>query len=349
MEVSRKLQLTGFRLGLILVLFTVNPLTAGAIEPDTLFRSDEVIKMELRSDFSGIIGDRTEFQEYQDAELIYFLKGRKPVSIRVMIMARGNFRRNPDNCAFPPLFINFRNGEVRKTIFENQEKIKLVTPCQDEKDLIEEYTIYKMYNRVTDMSLRARLVKMLYFDTGENRRLFERYSFFLEDPDRAALRVKAKVSSIIPDPAELDRENYKKMSVFQYMIGNIDWNIGLKKNIIILKPEDPSKQPYAVPYDFDFSAYVDAGYSVTSGTSEDITKTRRVYQGICFNQYELISTLDLYRKLRVSFESIIQNQKYLQNTDKKKLIRFLDDFYSQIDNDQLIRQVFSGTCQTIKP
>lgn len=333
------------RMAFILMLLLWTTFSLNAIKPDTLFRSEEIIRMELRSDFSWIIGDRTEFQEYQDAELIYFVKGKKTVSLKVMIMIRGNFRRNPDNCEFPPLLINFKKAEVRNTVFENQEKIKLVTPCRNEEDLIDEYTIYKMYNKVTDLSLRTRLIKMTYFDTGKNKKLFEKYSFFLEDADRAASRVNASVSKMKVSTNELDRENFKKMSVFQYMMGNLDWNIEMGKNIILFRPDDASLNTCAVPYDFDFSAFVDAEYSVTSGLREDNIKSRRKYQGICFNKYELISTLDLFRKLRPSFEALINDQRELSSGARRKLISFLNGSYEEAADEDSLFQIFQNVCQ----
>lgn len=326
------------------VLFIISSVSAVAYEPDTLFKSDEVIKIELRSDFSRIIGDRTEFQEYQDAELIYYTKDRKSVKIQVMIMARGNFRRNPENCDFPPLFINFKKSAVRNTIFESQDKLKLTTTCQEEEDLLEEYIIYKMYNNVTDMSLRVRLVEILYFDTGNNRKLFEKYSFFTEDPERAALRVDATVEKKAITPSELDRENFKKMSVYQYMIGNSDWQVSDGKNIIIMQPKGLSGKHYAVPYDFDFSVFVGAKYSIPKGLDEDMTTTRKVFKGLCYSNSEFIGVFDLYKKLRVSFESIIKKQKGLSIDAKDRLILFLNDFYTVIDNNEIAKQVFQAPC-----
>jgi hypothetical protein len=323
--------------------------SAIASEPDILFRSDEVVKIELRSDFSKIIGDRTEFQEYQEAELIYYTDKKKPVSLQVMIMARGNFRRNPDNCSFPPLYLNFKKSEVKNTLFDNQDKIKLVTPCQGEEDLLEEYIIYKMYNEVTDMSLRARLVKVQYYDTGENRRLFEKYSFFLEEEERAARRVDADIAENKEyTPTELDRENFKKMSVFQYMIGNIDWNISSGKNIIIMQPEGHAGKPYAVPYDFDFSAFVDAKYTIPKGLPDDIRTSRKIFRGACFLPSEFYAIFDFYRKLRPSFESIINKQKDFTAGNKNQLLLFLGEFYSVINNEQLVKEVFLGNCDTLE-
>jgi len=329
---------------LVLTLINISANLCAA-EPDPMFVSDEVIKIELRSDFTKIIGDRTEFKEYQPAELNYQLKGGNKITLAVMIKARGNFRLNPDNCSFPPLMINFENSNTDNTLFVNQGKLKLVTPCQEEEDLLEEYVVYKMYNLVTDMSLRARLAKISYYDTGTDRKLFTRYSFFIENEDRAAERINSEIIEKEINPAEVDRENFKKMSVFQYMIGNIDWNVPAMKNIILMRPEKKDKNPYAVPYDFDFSAFVDAKYTIGKGLKEDIMTSRRVFLGICLTLVEYNTVLELFRKLRPSFEFEIKRHKAISDPAKEKLIVFLNSFYKVINNDTLSKQVFLGPCQ----
>ncbi len=140
-----------------------------AEEPDTLFKSDEVIRIELRTDFSAIQKDRLKTPEYHDGELIYYSSTGDTISSDVKVMARGNFRRDPSICNFPPLLVNFKKKEVENTLFENQNKLKLVTPCETEQDVIKEYTVYKLYNEVTDLSMKVRLAKILYFDTSDNR------------------------------------------------------------------------------------------------------------------------------------------------------------------------------------
>jgi hypothetical protein len=328
----------------VLYIFCISA-NLSADEPDPLFMSDEVIKIELRSDFTRIIGDRTEIKEYQPAELEYQLKKGNRVILPVRIKARGNFRLNPDNCSFPPLMINFENSNTSNTLFENQGKLKLVTPCQDEEDLLEEYVVYKMYNLVTDMSFRTRLVIISYYDTGTDKKLFTRYSFFIENEDRIAKRIDSEIIEKEITADEIERENIKKMSVFQYMIGNIDWNITAMKNIILMQPEKGERNPYAIPYDFDFSAFVDAKYTLHKGLEEDKMESRRVFRGICLSIVEYNTVFDMFRKLRPSFESEIIKHKAISDESKEKLIIFINSFYSVINNDTLRKQVFLSPCQ----
>jgi hypothetical protein len=327
-------------------LYVTNSLMAA--EVDSLFESDEIINMELRSDFSAIQKERAENPEFHDGELIYYTPGSKPVKLSVKVMARGNFRLNPTHCNFPPLFVDFKKNEVNNTIFDNQNRLKLVTPCQLEEDVIDEYTIYKMYNQVTDLSMKVRLVKILYFDTGLNKKIFEKHSFFLEDKKHAAERNNVLAKDRFLTPFDLNQENFKKLSVFQYIIGNKDWYISSRKNIVIMQPEDSSLGLYAVPYDFDFSAFVNAEYTKPKGVPENIPIDRRVYKGICYTDDEFKEIFEFYRGLKPVFESIINNQELISKSSRKQIIRYIRNFYTVIESRELIKQEFLDVCETRK-
>lgn len=50
------------------------------------------------------------------------------------------------------------------------------------------------------------------------------------------------------------------MILFQYMIGNTDWDLEACRNVLVLKPRDADKM-LTVPFDFDFSGLVSAPYA----------------------------------------------------------------------------------------
>lgn len=315
---------------------------------DSLFRSEEIIRLELSSDFSAIEKGRTGDPQYYDGELTYFPDGGEPVRFSVKVMARGHFRRNPEVCSFPPLLVNFKGKEVKNTIFDNQDKLKLVTPCQDEEDVIEEYMVYKMYNQVTDMSMKVRLAKILYYDTSAGKKLFEKYSFFVEDKDHVAKRNEAIIRERFLTPFELEKEKYKKMVLFEYMIGNKDWYVTSRKNVVIMQSEDPVIELEAVPYDFDLSGLIDAAYSKPAGVPEYLLADKRVYRGLCYTSDEFKDTFEFYRKLKPVFESVINSQELIPKYNRKQLIRYIDKFYSVINNDQLFKSEILKVCQTMK-
>lgn len=325
-------------------VFTSFPVSGS--EPDILFRSDEIVRIELRADFSALQKDREGTPEYRKGELIYFSDKGDTIRLDVKLMVRGNFRRDPSICSFPPLWVNFKKKEVENTLFDNQDKLKLVTPCGSQEDVIKEYTVYKLYNEVTDLSMKVRLARILFFDTKENRKLFEKYSFFLEDKDKVAERNGLEAKDRFLTPFDLESESFKTLAVFQYLIGNKDWYVTSRKNIVIMQSDDFSRPPYAVPYDFDLSGLVDAGYSKPEGVPEYMLASKRVYKGICYTEDEFSNTFELYLKLKPRFESIISNQVLLSNYTRKEIIRYIDQFYKVIENRYLFNKEFCSTCQT---
>ncbi len=333
-----------FSFCVVILFFLAGP--ALAEKGERLFLSDEVISMELRTDFTAILKSRTEDPEFYDGEMVYYDQEGRSVKLSVRVSARGNFRRDPENCAFPPLYVEFGRNEVKNTLFVNQDKLKLVTPCQREKEVIEEYIIYKMYNQVTEKSMKSRLAKVRYFDTGSGKELFERHSFFLEDKNHLAERNNAVIRDRFIATHDLNRDNYKKLVFFQYLTGNLDWYVESRKNIIIMQPEDSSSKPFAVPYDFDLSGFVNPQYSKPKGLPVKQLRDKRIYRGLCYTDEELRDIFTFYENLRPQFESIIKNSQLLSKSDSKQLLRYISHFYTVINNKNLISTELLSVCET---
>ena len=323
----------------------VTPSTAFAGKPDSLFVSDELLVIDLRTDFSAILKKRVKDAEPVEGELRYYYLRQPAVSLPVKISPRGNFRLQPGNCSFPPLLLDFRKEDVKNTLFEKQNKLKLVTPCQEEKEVIEEYTVYKMYNSVTNLSLKTRLALIRYYDTGTDSVMFVKYSFFIEDKDRAAARLESKVTEEYVTPFDIDYDNFKKLSLFQYMIGNKDWHVTIRKNVLIMQPDDKSEKPFAVPYDFDFSGLVNAGYSQLKGVKPDTPQERRLFKGLCYDYEEFREMYDFFRELKPVFRRLIRKAILVPADEKYEIIRFIDEFYPVLKSKYMIREEFLKNCE----
>lgn len=329
---------------LVLPYFAVSSLSAQKY--DSLFQSDEVINMELKCNFTAIENDRSEDPDYLDGELSYLSGTGDTITFSLKIKPRGNFRLDPVNCRFPPLLLNFKKGEVKHTLFDNQNKLKLVTPCQLEEDVLEEYLIYKMYNLVTEISHQVRLVKILYYDTGRDRKVFEKYSFFIEDEDHVAERNGGFERDKFITLFDLNAENARNMTVFQYMIGNKDWYETTRHNIVIIQPDDTTQAPYALPYDFDFSGFINADYTKPKGVPDEMLENRRVYKGLCYTTEEFEEVFDFFRGLRSDFNALIMNQEGISKFSKKQAVRYLDEFYYTLENKDQFKKEFLDKCKT---
>jgi len=317
-------------------------------EPVKLFSSDEIINIELRSDFTSLEKDRTGEPQYHDGQLKYYKSAGDTVTLNVGVMVRGNFRRDPSICNFPPLMINFKKKEVQGTLFDDQDKLKLVTPCDREEEVLKEYTVYRLYNEVTDQSFRVRLAKISYFDTSTRTKLFERYSFFLEDKDHVAERNDHVAKDRFLTPFDLETESFRRLSVFQFLIGNKDWYVSSRKNLVILQPDGFTASPVAIPYDFDLSGFVDADYSKPDGVPAEFLADKRVYKGICYTEDEFRQVFDYFRELKPVFKSIVREQKLITATSRRHILSYMNEFYFIINSRILIKEKFLGHCETKK-
>lgn len=319
-----------------------------AQKADSLFLSDEIIEIELRSDFSSIQKERTGEPLTHEGELTYYLPGSKNVALKVKVSSRGFFRRDPSHCSFPPLSVNFKKNSVSNTLFEDQDKLKLVTPCRNDYDVIDEYLVYKLYNIITGQSLKVRLSRVRYFDTGKMKKLLTGYSFFIEHEDEAASRLLSAETKKFLTPFDIDRDAYIKLVLFQYMIGNKDWFVTSRKNIIIMQPSDSTLKPFAVPYDFDLSGFVNADYAKPAGIAPELLASKRVYKGICFSNEEFLRAFDYFENLRGMFTETIMNMKLLPKSKRDENIEFLNGFYRLIKDRKSAIEYFSRNCETRK-
>lgn len=134
-----------------------------------LFDSDEERTLNLRGDLRSVFKDRGDDPQYHSATLQY-KADLNTINIPIKIKTRGHFRKISTNCKYPPIFLNFKKSAIPKnSVFEGQDKVKLVTPCQGDKYVLYEYLVYKSYNLITPRSFNARLIKVVFQDTVKNK------------------------------------------------------------------------------------------------------------------------------------------------------------------------------------
>jgi len=339
---------SGIRGFLLMGFLFFTPIITKAFDVNPLFISDEVLMIEIRADFSSIEIDRTSNPKEYQGVLLYFSPEGTETRFNVTLTTRGKFRLQAENCSFPPLLINFRKSEVKNTIFEGQNKLKLVTPCREESDVLDEYTVYKMYNLISDLSFGVRLAVIKYFNSTNSSVMFRKLSFFIEDKDHVAERNGYKEYLKFLTPFNIEDDNYKKLSLFEYMIGNLDWSVVSRQNIDIFISEDSNLAPVAVPYDFDFSGFVDAHYTKPKDVPEELLTERRAFRGICYTPEELEEVFIFFRNLKPELEAVIRKQDLYKTAEKSVLLSYIRRFYRIINNPRLVRREFIENCQTRK-
>ncbi len=314
-----------------------------------LFENDDILHIKLTGKLNELFTDRKENMAYHPMLLQYQGKDSSLISNHIRAKARGNFRRLKENCKWPPIMLNFPKKEKLKSLllFEKQNKLKLVVPCQGDEYVIREWLVYKLYNLLTEKSFRARLAQVEFEDSAAQRKTETHYCILLEDEIAVAERNKTSLinkKQILME--NTNRMEFTKMAVFQYMIANTDWSVPYLQNIKLLST-DVTKPLYAVPYDFDHAGIVNAPYAGAAPELEISSILERIYRGYCNKlRMDFIETFELFNQKKNDIYQVYTNCTLLNSKYLKFVTRFLDDFYKTINNDKSIDDVFGKPCRT---
>jgi hypothetical protein len=310
-----------------------------------LFEDEDILQLKLSANFHAVQKDRSDNPSYHPAMLSYKNDDSMQISIPIKIKARGNFRKDRNNCVFPPLLLNFPKYHADSLgLFMNQEKLKLVTHCAGDQYVIREWLVYKLYNLVTEKSFRARLVKVDYIDSSAKLKVDSHYGILIEDESQMAQRNGAIIvkKKLVP-PQATNHEEYLKMTVFQYMIGNTDWSIPYLHNIRLIST-DSTKVPYTVPYDFDHAGIVSAPYAHPAEQLELSSVRQRLYRGYCLPYTDFDETVKLYDQLKEKIYGVYADCNLLPPKYVKETTSYLDDFYKVINNEKSRLREFGVPC-----
>lgn len=134
----------------LFLLFFVKAFCPQAIHAQKLFNDDDILHFKLVGKLNELLNDRDDKKvSYHPVLLQYLRKDSSLASIQLKVETRGHFRRDKNNCSMPPLLLNFSKlSQVKNTVFEKQNKLKLVTPCRGDEYVIYEWLVYKLYNLV---------------------------------------------------------------------------------------------------------------------------------------------------------------------------------------------------------
>lgn len=198
-----------------------------------LFESEEPLKVELKFDYRRFIKEKYK-DKYQEADLTVFFSEDHVVEGKIRMRARGEFRRR--YCSFPPIKLNFKKSNFDVPALKELETLKLVNNCKNQADfqqyIFKERLAYKMYNQITPISFKVRLLEITYIDSRGKKKPFTRYGFVIEDVDDVAERNECiKLSVEKTGDRYVDRDQMTLIYIFEYMIGNTDYALGNMHNV----------------------------------------------------------------------------------------------------------------------
>jgi hypothetical protein len=314
--------------------------------PGPLFKSDSILNFKLIGKLSSLFNDRGD-NAVSHPILLQYKANDSTVPVNLMVRTRGYFRRDKSMCKLPPLMLNFlKSNKLKNTVFQKQNKLKLVVPCQGDDYVIREYLIYKLYNLISPRSFKARLAQVEFEDSLGKRKPETHYCFLLEDDKEVAKRNNGFIweQTMVP-MTNTDRAEFKKITVFQYMICNEESTVNDGQNIKLLKI-DSTKAPYTIPYDFDHAGIVDAPYALPAEELEMSSVQERRYRGFCEpDKTAFAETFALFNSLKNDFYNVYTSCTLLDAKYVKFVTRYLDDFFKIINSDKQIDDSFGHPCR----
>lgn len=348
------------RIGLALAMAWLVAAPAAAA-PSRLFVEDALLKLTLTAPFPTLVRSARSSTKPYPATLAVSQAGGPEQSIPIQLAARGVTRRTGGYCSFPPLSLAFAKGAAKGTPFHGQRRLKLVTYCNAGRDyeqrVVLEYLSYRIYNLITPMSFRVRKAEVTY-RTGPGDQVVTRIGFLIESLDDLARRngrapLMAKVNQV--SAGQLDQRASARASLFQYMISNLDYEFLAGRTgedcchnaRLIAAPNaipGVATGVIPIPYDFDYSGFVDAPYAgvpVEIEQNDGISSVKeRLYRGYCASNPEIAKAAAEFRAARGETMSLVNGEPSLTEAFRNRATRFLEGFYAVLDDPaQLERKI----------
>jgi len=312
-----------------------------------LFEKDDLIEIALRFDITTFRKQKSN-EEYLPAILTYYTDSNDSINKDIKIRARGNMRRT--YCDFPPISLNFKLKDSVETEFDGIDKLKLVTYCKlgYEDYVLKEYLAYKLYNVLTENSLRVRLLRIKYINTVKEKKPTIQYGFVIEPVELLEKRTNSiEVKSTTLTQKYIKPEMMDRFAIFNYMIGNVDWSVpNLHNSLILAQPGSLlSGLAMIVAYDFDYSGLVNTTYAVPFETLPIESVRERYYMGICRSEAVFTEAVKEFAEKKDEFYRVINEFPYLKERVKKEMITYLAGFFNQFDKRNTIVYKIMSTCK----
>ena len=321
---------------------------AGAEKP--LFASNDKIHLTIQAPLNVLIRNRQN-----ETAISGTLTEPSGQSLPIRLSLRGITRRTSEVCDFPPLRVDFASPPPPTSLFAGQKKLKLVTHCRSsagfQQYVLLEYSAYRMYNLLTPRSFRAKLADIDYRDES-GRPIVARVGYFLEDLGDVAHRNgmrEAHGPDRIPT-SDLSPPDAARYALFQHMIGNHDWSMragpvgkNCCHNAELIGTLAPG-QTIPIPYDFDFSGFVDPPYA-TPPSELDISDVRqRLYRGYCAHNADAMAAARQMRDARPQILGVLSQIPGLDPRTQARAAAYLGGFFADIGTDANLGAKVLGRC-----
>ena len=330
-----------------LFLFTTTlfylPALAQKVDKVKFFEEESTVNATLEMDLKDLLAKKAP-DRFLPATISFTTKDGTTITEKIEASVRGNFRR--ETCFMPGLKLNFKK-DSNSSLYKFKE-LKLSNGCNtgDESGqlVVKEFLAYKMYNLLTDMSLRVRFMNVSFKDVSGKKKPYTQYAFLIEDVDEMAKRNNmVEIEGTQYNTEQTNRDQMTIVTLFEYLIANTDWSVPAYHNVKLIGPKDVTgTRPYVVAYDFDICGFVDPPYAtIDEQLQEQISSVReRLNRGFPRTMEELKVAVKLYNDKKEKIIGMIKSNEYLSSKEKSKSVSYVEDFYKIINNDRDLQRIF---------
>jgi hypothetical protein len=323
---------------------------AAAQAPEPLFAANEPIHIRIQAPLSNLARNRNS-----PGSIAGTLTDPAGQILPVNLQLRGITRRTSEICDFPPLRVDFAAAPPATSLFAHQRRLKLVTHCRNsasfQQYVLLEYAAYRMFNLLSPKSFRVRLANIDYVGT-DGRAIAARVGFFIEDLGDVAKRNGVKQShgpSRIP-VEDLNPADAARYALFQHMIANHDWSMRAGPegddcchNAKLIGPLARGTT-VPIPYDFDFSGFVNPPYATPPDELHLSSVRERFYRGYCMHNNEVLAAARQFRDARPQLLATINSTPGLDARSQQRAVAFLEPFFADIATDASVSAKLLAHC-----
>ena len=303
---------------------------------EDIYNSKSIPELTLETDTKNLIR-HSKSEKYQPAQVNLKYGDAVYLEIHAAVRARGNVRK--EVCEIPPIKINLSRKQLDSLGYLKIDKLKLLLPCvydnQAQQYLYKEHFLYQAYELLDSNALRSKITKVQVTKNGKLKYKFN--GLLLEDEKAYAQRKQAKiVQSNNINQGGLDRTSFLRMMFFQYMIGNTDWGIPTSHNIEMVKlPETIRVVP--LPYDFDYSGFVNQPYAVPNDEIPIKNVRERYFFSYKISDAEYDAMVQEFSNIESSIMQLLDRDEFLNEETKRDCTYYLNQFFNALKDPATLK------------
>lgn len=297
-----------------------------------LFATETPLTVTFTTDLRRLRADKDTNSPWREGTIAYDSDTGRIV-LPARMRTRGKWRLK--NCAFPPVRLDFASKDARNTVFDRTGKTKLVNFCRDtdtyEQYILQEFQLYRVYQQLTPVSNRVRLLRMAYVDGPSGETHATRYAFLTEDPDHLARRFNGTMLKAKGATADdMEPEQLALAYLFEFMIGNTDFSFNGLHNTQLIGTSDGRILPAV--YDFDYAGAVNTTYATPDPSMRIRNVRQRKFRGYCAILAEYPKVLPLFHEKKAAIYGLYRDEigRLLHPDRVRNTLEYFDEFYEMI-------------------